>query len=71
MIAAIVSVYLVISLVFFFLILSMAVMATLFGSFPGSDIIKIFLYSFIWPVMIVWGLGNWIIHKIRVKRGKH
>lgn len=65
MIAIVVSLYLTVSVVFFVFVAIMASIATMFGSLSMGDIVKMVICSFLWPVMIVWGLFNWTVYKVR------
>jgi len=65
MIAFAVSAYLVISIGFFIMITLMMMIGAMFGSLSLGDYFKAAGVSVIWPVMLVWGFGNWTIHKIR------
>lgn len=47
-----------------FILFALGVSAML-GSFPTNKIWKAFALATIWPILIVWGFINWIIHKIR------
>ncbi|AXG66267.1 hypothetical protein SEA_ANNADREAMY_182 [Streptomyces phage Annadreamy] len=65
MIALLMTIYLIGAIVMGAYVLFAAMMGAMFGTLPVSDLLKVLFVAAIWPVAVIWGVGNVLYQKVR------